>query len=453
MQAQHIERLDAGDTQLPYDIPAVDLDYWGMREQPNLVQDVTKKSLVLDEAHTNLLFDSANRAFSTEPVELLLAGVYASFALVFSDRSPPAIFAEGHGREPWDSSVDLSRTVGWFTTLQPLALELPHDASLVDVARHMKDTRRKLPHNAWAVFTGHVLQSRIQDLFGGPLPLEIVFNFAGAFQQLERQGGSFSMASTDALRRGDHGPKLRRLGLFEFELYVQDGSLHVTLSWSRQMQHSARIERWMTELKETLATIAQTFSQRPSEFTLSDFPLLQVVADDSELQKLIDDLPSHGVSDLSNIETIHPSPALVDLFLLEQVYFPMNNNLRWTVKLRPAPGKPKLDPEGLLSAWQKVIDRHASLRTICVPARIKLGYYQFVVIRKFSPQVFQLSAGDDEEARRVLDEYPSLLYPNEGVPKHGLGLCVLPNGDIYCRLELNHAHMVRILLGIIPVAA
>ncbi|KAI1152230.1 hypothetical protein F4825DRAFT_420052 [Nemania diffusa] len=50
-------------------------------------------------------------------VAVLVYSLHASFP----DRPTPAMFFEGHGREPPEGkSIDLSETVGWFTTLCPI---------------------------------------------------------------------------------------------------------------------------------------------------------------------------------------------------------------------------------------------------------------------------------------------------------------------------------------------
>lgn len=104
-------------------VPVADLDYWGMMGKPNLYGDVVSEDIDFDSETTTMLLASCHQSLQTDAVDVLLASILQSFRHAFPARdSAPAIYNEGHGREPWDSKLDLSRTVGWFTTLCPVFL-------------------------------------------------------------------------------------------------------------------------------------------------------------------------------------------------------------------------------------------------------------------------------------------------------------------------------------------
>src|SRR5690606_35623832 len=105
---------------LPFRVTPANLNYWGMKNKPNTYADVDTASFSVDPTISALALGEAHAALRTEPIELFLAAIVHSFGRVFKDRQTPSIFNEGHGREPWDRSTDLSRTVGWFTTISPL---------------------------------------------------------------------------------------------------------------------------------------------------------------------------------------------------------------------------------------------------------------------------------------------------------------------------------------------
>ncbi|MEU7103947.1 amino acid adenylation domain-containing protein [Streptomyces sp. NPDC046215] len=82
-----------------------------------------RHSLSLPGTLTARLMTDATAAFDCSVHELLLT----AFALAAADwrEGPDALLVdlEGHGREEFAANVDLSRTVGWFTTLCPLVLD------------------------------------------------------------------------------------------------------------------------------------------------------------------------------------------------------------------------------------------------------------------------------------------------------------------------------------------
>ena len=53
---------------------------------------------------------------------------------------------EGHGREEIAPDLDISRTVGWFTTLYPVVLEIPSGSLGRPVLQGVKEQLRRVPH-------------------------------------------------------------------------------------------------------------------------------------------------------------------------------------------------------------------------------------------------------------------------------------------------------------------
>lgn len=123
-QQQNAQRV------LPHkEVPVADLDYWGMMDKPNVYGDIVSEDIEFDSKTTTMLLGSCHQSLQTDLVDLLLAAILQSFRHAFPAReTPPAIYNEGHGREPWEPKFDLSRTVGWFTTLCPVYL--PTEASM-----------------------------------------------------------------------------------------------------------------------------------------------------------------------------------------------------------------------------------------------------------------------------------------------------------------------------------
>lgn len=117
LQRDHAQTLKLDRVLPPADIPALDFSYWGIEHQDNTYGNAGHESFDLDPSLTSLFLSDCHNAMKTEPVEVLLASLIHSWSRVFTDRNMPAIFNEGHGREPWDPEIDVSRTVGWFTTV------------------------------------------------------------------------------------------------------------------------------------------------------------------------------------------------------------------------------------------------------------------------------------------------------------------------------------------------
>jgi hypothetical protein len=113
---------------LPFEeVPTADFAYWGMEGRPNTYGNTVTVETEIGEGISHELLGTCHAALQTEFIDVMMAALLMSFSRVFADREmPPAIYNEAHGREPWDPSIDLSRTVGWFTTLTPVHFPPDH---------------------------------------------------------------------------------------------------------------------------------------------------------------------------------------------------------------------------------------------------------------------------------------------------------------------------------------
>ncbi|HEY2136756.1 MAG TPA: condensation domain-containing protein, partial [Xanthobacteraceae bacterium] len=75
----------------------------------------------LSAEETESLLEEAPQAYRTQINDVLLTALVQAFA-AWTGRSDLLIALEGHGREELFDRVDLSRTVGWFTSLFPVLL-------------------------------------------------------------------------------------------------------------------------------------------------------------------------------------------------------------------------------------------------------------------------------------------------------------------------------------------
>jgi non-ribosomal peptide synthase protein (TIGR01720 family) len=99
----------------------------------------------LDPGYTEALLKEVNRAYSTEINDILLTAL----GLAIKDWAGPgniAVTLEGHGRENIMDSIDISRTVGWFTSQFPVILDMNQKKDLSSTIKSIKETLRKIPN-------------------------------------------------------------------------------------------------------------------------------------------------------------------------------------------------------------------------------------------------------------------------------------------------------------------
>jgi non-ribosomal peptide synthase protein (TIGR01720 family) len=183
---------------------------------------------------------------------------------------------EGHGRETeLFEGVDLSRTVGWFTTLYPVRLELGRDASPGRALRTIKEQVRAVPGRG--IGFGLLRHLRGGDaaarLLALPRP-EISFNYLGQFERTLAEDGLFRPGGDAAGRT--RSPLWRRRHLLEVNGLLAGGRLHFQWRYSAALHRRATIERLAEGFLAVLGSILDSCRQPEVEGrTISDFPLIQ----------------------------------------------------------------------------------------------------------------------------------------------------------------------------------
>ncbi|XTI94683.1 nonribosomal peptide synthetase [Cenococcum geophilum] len=439
LQAEHAQQHLIPSKVLPFDIAPADYAYWGMANQANVYGDMVSESFTTDADMTSTLLGSCHKALGTEPVEVFVATLLHAFRQTFIDRAMPTVFSEGHGREPWDQEVDLSGTIGWFTTMAPLHVPVLDGADVVDMVRRTKDTRRRLPGNGWPYFTSRFLNIEGAKAFGSHFPMEILFNYLGRYQQLEREDGLLRLEPQVAeVAVPDVGQGVQRLALFEISVVVVQGVAYFRIVYNRNMQRQPDVGRWMRAWEQSLQEAAERLSRMSVERTLSDFPLLSLTYPGldkvkNELLRVV------GVASFDDVEDIYPCSPMQQGLLLNQIRTPGVYKVAFTFKVISSQPRAPVEVEKLLLAWQKVVDRHAILRTVFVDSVSKEGLFDQLVLRRVATRtVRKVCAGADTEALAALGEQEPMDY-SEARPPHQLTVCQMTSGKVFCKLEISHA--------------
>jgi amino acid adenylation domain-containing protein len=303
LQAQHARDL-VKSPRHQMTIPAPQISYWGSEAtRTSLGADTTTFSFSVDESTTTAILGACNEAMGTRPIELMISALLFSFGQTFQDRALPTVLNEGHGREAWDESLDLdlSRTVGWFTTLYPVRLD-PTITTTTIASSHVTEQRLELlnivtqTHNAMTIdsssdkgtawFTSQfATPESAQSFVQKQLPAEIVFNYGGVYQQLERDDSFFKVTSLEEMANSvtddleaeavqDPGrvntfnidppssaePQLS--SLFEFVAGVTRGRLHVSVLYSKKLSRQEKIEEWLFRFEDVLKEISRELSTK-----------------------------------------------------------------------------------------------------------------------------------------------------------------------------------------------
>ncbi|KAI9726757.1 MAG: NRPS [Chrysothrix sp. TS-e1954] len=415
----------------------VDLDFWKFTSfTSNVSKDHETQVIEVDTETTRMLLSDANKALRTEPVDLILSAIWASFFEVFMERQHLTIWNEGHGREPWASQIDLSRTVGWFTTISPIHISRTKASDFSRLARLVKDARKSLSANGWTYFTSRYLSQPGADICKphGP-PVEIEFNYHGQSTQLEQEKSLFDRV--DLANIIDEGPNVPAPHLIGIEAYLEDKRLYLSISWNRHIAHQSRILTWINRIAASTSELSCDLVSRQPSNTLCDYPFLDLTYENlDELQHVL--LPRiEAVNDSQVVEVLPCSPMVTGILLSQSKQPHLYKTSEMYELTMTEDTLPSVDH--LATAWQKVIAHQPSLRSVLTPGLDhKAAFYQ-VILQSARGDIVKLDCENEHTAIHQLAALP-LLDCHQLKPPHRLTLCRLRTDQsrIICQIEISH---------------
>lgn len=438
LQAEHARAMDVSSV-LPYDVPVPNFDYWNMSSKPNRMCDTEEAVVKLDLMQTKeLLEGSCHSTYNTEPIDILLASLVYSFGQIFSDRAVPALFREGHGREPWDDDLDISGTVGWFTTMYPLYVDMQNEFGILDVVKRAKDVRHSVSANGRPYFASRYLSEAGVARFGSHDHVELSFDYLGLYQQMERADALLTQVPGYQAIFEDVGKESPRFALVEITAEVLQGQMQLLFIFNKHMKHQALIQSWMRNAQACIVDALSQLQRNKHEATLADFPLLKLSYED--LDSLVSNkLPAIGIADIACVESAYPSSPMQHGLLISQVREGAQGAYEYNHTLKVETRKPSdiLDICALESAWTKVVQRHSSLRTVFVESVSHAGLYDQVVLKTIDPRIETRQCSESEVDDAFNGRGKLSFCPGETL--HRFTICHLSNTTAICKLEINHA--------------
>ncbi len=279
-------------------------DYWKELEKkkcpPLPVDRIIKKDIARDartinitfsQTETKLLLTDANRAYNTEIADVLLAALGMTLKSWIGD-SRALVNLEGHGREEIIERVDISRTVGWFTSMFPVVIETEDGQALGELLKNTKDSLRRVPNKGigYGILRYLTPASQKSDLTFNLNP-EISFNYLGQFDQ-NVNSEQFEIADIGV---GDvRSLDSQRNFKLDINGIIVNQQLTLSLSYNRRQYDHSTMKSFSENYKNHITELmAHCLSQQKSELTLSDFS-------DSDLDR--EDFQSIAV-EIADIET------------------------------------------------------------------------------------------------------------------------------------------------------
>ena len=255
-------------------IPPVPVD---IREGSNLVKDSASASFILEEAMTNRLLTQCHKAYQTEINDVLLTALSMALSQVFG-LEKISIKLEGHGRENIGKDVDVTRTIGWFTTVYPVVFDMRHRNDQVRQLVEVKESLHRVPNKG-------IGYGVLRYLGGAPFKLapDVTFNYLGDFGSgIGNASGADLFDYSGDYRGMEQSAERLRDTLLDVSSMVVGGRLQMSVTYSNRQYAAATIERIITACRSQLEKLIERLSTEdevhlsPVDFTYKGLSVEQL---------------------------------------------------------------------------------------------------------------------------------------------------------------------------------
>lgn len=308
----------------------------------------------LDSEETSKLLQDISWAYSTKINDLLLTAL----AMAFHDwigANDVLISLEGHGREELIDGIDISRTVGWFTSIFPVQLSLPDFITPGESIKAIKEQLAGIPNKG--VSYG-VLKYISGDLAEHHIKPPISFNYLGQFSE-DHSNNTYRFANEKVV--ASQHKNERRVNLIDIVCITIDGQMRFSWTYSDELFTDESISEvanlYVQHLKKI---IDHCYYKKVKTFTPSDFPLL--THSQQELDRLVTNLNKIDISTEKIVDILPLTPTQYGM--LYHSFIAADSGIYVSHLVNQIRGD--LNVEIFHRAWQAVVDKYDIFRTVFV---------------------------------------------------------------------------------------
>ncbi|NEP51731.1 MAG: AMP-binding protein, partial [Moorea sp. SIO3C2] len=267
-----------------------ELDYWlnqpwsGIVSLPidypegkanNTVGNAVNVTQTLSQEETTALLQEVPSAYNTQINDVLLTALVVSLG-EWMGTETVLIDLEGHGREELFADVDLSRTVGWFTSMFPVQLQLS-SKEVGEVLKSIKEQLRKIPERGigYGILRYLNQDEQIRTQLAALPAAEVSFNYLGQFKSSQSQQVSWQGAWESA--GANQSPQINRAHLLEINALIVEGQLQIIWTYNSCIYKDTTINNLAENYRETVnKIIVHCQSIEVGAYTPSDFPVVNL---------------------------------------------------------------------------------------------------------------------------------------------------------------------------------
>jgi amino acid adenylation domain-containing protein/non-ribosomal peptide synthase protein (TIGR01720 family) len=340
---------------------------------------------------TQKLLQEVSRAYHTEINDVLLAALAVTLG-EWSKSEQVSIGLEGHGREDIGRDVDVTRTVGWLTSIYPVVLKAEED-SPASLIKSIKEQLRSIPDKG--IGYGVLKYLEREEVLQQDIHPDLVFNYLGQWDNMVGQSQWFVVAPEFS---GQTRSPLHRIAeKIAINSRMKGGQLSLYWTYSSKhykgetIQHLA--DRYIFHLERLILHCSKQSGEEA--FTPSDYGLAPEV-NYRELDQFLQQ-PVNGRPRKEQVESLYRLSGLQEGMLFHKLYDDRVNAYTEQFECE----LPGLNPEAFRESWQKIIRKHSIFRTgfhydaFSIPVQC---VYREAVIPFETLDFRRMDSGEQEEA-------------------------------------------------------
>jgi non-ribosomal peptide synthase protein (TIGR01720 family) len=255
-ELSHWARAAEGRTELPLD--------------EGLAHERTERTTrVLERTYPHELSDGIARSFGARTESHLLSCLLVAVNQ-WTHHEVLTVELEGHGRESV-LELDVTRTMGWFTTIYPVTVRLGSDRSPEAVLSLVERSLASVPRHGFGYGALRYLHHdpRVRAVLASQRRPSLRFNYLGRFDSMANESSAFEQR-LDSHIPGSRDPDGMRPNLLRLDALILDGQLRTVWTYSESCHRRSTIESLAETFDQALKVLMRRAERAAPRFAGSD---------------------------------------------------------------------------------------------------------------------------------------------------------------------------------------
>lgn len=365
-------------------------------------RDLQSVTASLDVRTTENLLQRANNTYRTEINDLLLSAMGMALTS-WTGGSQFKISLESHGRDAFQSTVDVSHTIGWFTSVYPVVISVSEEqvsqfaTSVGQVIENTKASLRSIPSSGFTYSPLRYLHpdAEVRDSLHYPNLIE--FNYLGQTDNMNIDDMTLGLSIVDEKPGKTRADQNHRTNELEIDVIVVNDEMKIRVAYSGARYAAETMQSLADNFIDYLEAIVDHCTSEKKLVSASAYPLLNLPQQDFvQLCATLDDT--------SRIEDVYPQSALQMGMLYHSTHD--TEGSAYIDQLYCEFFSP-IDEDLFTLAWQQLVNDHTLFRTQFLNEGVEQGLQ---IVRRDVPVPLQIidaqhaSSADEFFSRAVQSE-------------------------------------------------